>query len=100
MPRVEATTHARYNAVIYVIHVIYTLYIRYIYVIYTLYIRHICVIYMLYMQALKASPCIADSILEGEKFVLLPDDSDRLRLHDEPIFVCRPVEVPPCLALI
>ena len=47
-------------------------------------------------EALKASPCIADSLLEGEKFVLLPDEDSitnkNPHIHDEPIFVCRHVD--------
>ena len=37
---------------------------------------------------------MTNSILEGEKFVLLPDDPDvSPHIHDEPIFVCRHVDV-------
>lgn len=42
--------------------------------------------FLIAKEALKASPCIADSVLEGEKFVLLPEHE----LHDTPIFLaCR-----------
>ena len=39
--------------------------------------------FLIAKEALKASPCIADSVLEGEKFVLLPENE----AHDVPIFV-------------
>ena len=39
--------------------------------------------FLIAKEALKASPCIADSILEGEKFILLPEEDT----HDVPIFV-------------
>lgn len=39
--------------------------------------------FLIAKEALKASPCIADSVLEGEKFVLLPENDS----HDVPIFV-------------
>lgn len=43
--------------------------------------------FLIAKEALKASPCIADSVLEGEKFVLLPENDS----HDVPIFVSRHV---------
>ena len=47
-------------------------------------------------EALKASPFVADSLLEGEKFILLPDGSrdparGPLMSHDVPVFKARPV---------
>jgi CHAT domain len=39
--------------------------------------------FLIAKEALKASPCIADSVLEGEKFVLLPENET----HDVPIFL-------------
>ena len=45
--------------------------------------------FLIAKEALKASPCIADSVLEGEKFVLLPENDT----HDVPIFQsCHVVE--------
>ncbi len=38
-------------------------------------------------EALKASPYVPDSVLEGEKFVLLPEDA----LHDRRVFQAAPV---------
>ena len=40
-------------------------------------------------EALKASPYVPDSVLEGEKFVLLPDHENAN--HDVPIFVSNPI---------
>jgi hypothetical protein len=43
-------------------------------------------------EALKASPYVPDSVLEGEKFVLLPEPKEREPpLHDEAIFTGRPI---------
>ena len=45
--------------------------------------------FLIAKEALKASPCIADSVLEGEKFVLLPEGDS----HDVPIFLsCHVLE--------
>jgi hypothetical protein len=42
-------------------------------------------------EALKASPCVPDSVLEGEKFVLLPEVVPGKIEHDRPIFTSRAV---------
>ena len=55
-------------------------------------------------QALKSAPYVPDSVLEGEKFILLPDTappslaaavgiSPSQYMHSEPIFSCKVIPV-------